>query len=195
MTSRRHLILAVFVALAILVGGGLALVWPNYKKISAMNDRINDLHAKSRDLQVQDETLTVLSAGLKHAMQTIDENLKVTPASANIADLMGRLSLRPDGVTVLDQSFTTGQPADAVPGSEMTVQATPLTVEITGRFDAIFALIRSVETMHRLIRVSSVSLDSNNVDQADALTGQDSPIITANIGLEVIYDPGAEEGE
>ncbi len=195
MTSRRHLILAVFVALAILLGGGLALVWPNYKRTDEMNDRIKGLYAKSRDLKVQDATLAALKANLDQVMQTIDEELKVTTTSANVADLMGRLSLRPDGVTVLDQSFTTGQPGAAVPGSEMTVQATPLTVEITGRFDAIFALIRSVETMNRLIRVSSVNLDSTNVDQADALAAQDSPIITANIGLEVVYDPGPEEGE
>jgi hypothetical protein len=58
------------------------------------------------------------------------------------------------------------------------------------RFDAVFALLRAAESMDRLLRVTSIKVVS------DRLQDDDQPFTDATVVLEAVYDPPAtgEEG-
>jgi hypothetical protein len=120
--------------------------------------------------------------------QRVDQGLKLVPESADIAGLMRVLSLAVDGNNVRDQMFDAGDPKSAVPGSEISTQVTPLTINMDARFDAVFALLRTAESMDRLLRVASVQVACNRPDD------DDEPFTKATVVLEAVFDPPAAEG-
>jgi len=99
---------------------------------------------------------------------------------------MRRLSMPVDGVYVYDQTFTAGDPREAVPGGDLSIMVQPLTVDMDARFDSIFALMGQAESMDRLMRISSVSIA---IDR----TNKENTIATASIVLESVFDPPPRE--
>jgi len=190
MTDSKHLFFAIAGALLVLVLGGALLVWPNYRETRAVRQEITKLQQKISALADQTGVVASLSDELKQARQRVEEELKFIPRTSDVAGLMRKLSLPVDGRTVLDQTFTAGSPCDAAVGETFTERAMPLTVDLEATFDSVFALIRAAELMDRLVRVSSVRMAAER--QGD---GSGVPVLTASVGLEVIYDPpSVEEG-
>jgi hypothetical protein len=93
-----------------------------------------------------------------------------------------------DGANVRDQMFDAGDPKDAVYGSELSTQVTPLTIDMEARFDAVFALLRTAESMDRLLRISTVQVVCNRVDE------DDEPFTKATVVLEAVYNPPEDGG-
>ena len=92
------------------------------------------------------------------------------------------MTLPVDNVTIRDQTFTAGQPKEAVPGAYFPVKTLPLTVDMVSRFDAVFALIRAAEAQDHLVRVSSVNIASSGDDE------QEQPLVTASIRLDAVFE-------
>ena len=129
-----------------------------------------------------------LAADLDELTRRVETEHKVIPESADIAGLMRVLSMPVDGVTIRDQTFTTGQPKEAVVGGDLTAMATPLTIDMVARFDSIFALIQAAESLDRLLRVESLNMVCEHPE------GEDELFASASVSLDVIYDPpGARE--
>jgi Tfp pilus assembly protein PilO len=176
-------------SLIVVVGlGGLLLAWPAYREAAALNRQAQELRAKGERYDLQAAQIAQLSAKLDEATRRVDTGLRLVPESPDIAGLMRVLSLAVDGSNVRDQMFDAGDPKSAVPGSEVSVQVTPLTVDMEARFDAIFALLRTAESMDRLLRVSSVQIACNRLDD------DDEPFTKATVVLEAVYDPPEAEG-
>ncbi len=184
MNDGKHILIAICGSLSVLILGGALLVWPSLKETQATRQEITLLQKKIMGLAEQTKTVEALADELNLANLRVESELKVIPQAADIAGLMRKLSLPVDGSTVLDQTFTAGNPNDAVIGEEFIERAMPLTVDMEATFESVFALIRSVETMDRLVRVSSVRMAVDRTGNEP-----DVPVLDASVGLEVIYKP------
>lgn len=188
MSSSRHFGFAVLSVSVVLALGGLLLVWPSYREAARHNQQTLLLHHKGENYELQAQRIATLTMQLEEMTHRVDTGLKVIPDSPDIAGLMRRLSMPVDGVHVQDQTFTAGEPREAVPGGDLPVRVQPLTVEMEARFDSIFALTRLAESMDRLLRIASISVtvDSQNRDD-------DRAIANASIVLEAVFDPPQRE--
>lgn len=187
MNDRRHILLTAGSFLAEQKHGGGLLVRATHREARSLNEQARDLYSRMANLEDTTAEVGRLIRELEMARQYASQNLKVIPEGPEVADLMRRLSLRVDGATVLDQTFTTGSPSDAIPG-EKGAQAMPITIDMQARFDSIFAVIRATEAMDRLVRVSSIRLTCNR-DAKGAPNNRDESILTASVSIEAIYDP------
>lgn len=185
MTDNRHVLFAVLGGVGAVLIGGALLVWPNMRAASAAEARIAELRKKIAFRDVHIERVEQLARELQVVRSQVDDDLRFVPESADVAQLMRVLSLPVDGRTVLDQTFTAGSSTSAVAGSDFSEMALPLTVEMQSTFDSAFALIGAAEHMDRLIRVSSVHLVAERTEG----DRRQMPMLSASIGLEVIYDP------
>ena len=185
MSTRRHLLIAVAGLVVMVLLGGAVLVWPNNREAGVLTEQIARLQKKITALSIRNQKVAQLDREVKEAARRRDAQCKRIPESPQIADLIGRLSQEVDGVTVRDQRFTAGEPYDATIGLESAVRAAPLTVDMVARFDSVFALIRAVETMDRLVRVAFVRL--HRPREADDT--EDGPLLAATIRLEVVFEP------
>ena len=170
--------------LATLAGlGMLTLAWPTYRDAADINLQAEVLRHKGENPQAQVAEITRLSSELDALNRRVQTGLKLVPESADVAGLIRVLSLPVDGVNVRDQTFTAGDPKDAVPGSDSKEKAQLLTVDLQSRFDAIFAIMRAAESLDRLLRISSVSI----VCERDQ--DEERPMAKASMVLEAIYEP------
>ena len=186
MSSRRHLAFAILSILVVVGLGGVLLVWPAYREAARHNRRTSMLHHKGENYDAQARRIARLTKQVEQMTSRVETELKTIPETPDIADLMRRLSMPVDGIHVHDQTFTAGDPRDAVPGGDLPVLVQPLTVELAARFDAIFALMKRAESMDRLLRVSAISIAADRTNTEDT-------VASATIVLESVFNPPPRE--
>lgn len=189
MASNRNLLWAVLGVVVLAAVVGWFIIWPNYREAAQVNERITRLEQKIAGQAEQANELNSLSQEVQNSRRRMETELKIVPASPDVADLIRKLSLPVDGANVVDQTFTAGSPMDVSVGAAGSVKAMPLTVELDATFDSVFALLRSAESMNRLLRVASVKVICKRTD--DETT--DIPVLQASLGLEAIYEPTVPE--
>jgi hypothetical protein len=159
-----------------------------------------DLKSRIAGLGDRSQAVQRLADDVNTERQHVERDLKIIPATADVADLIRKLSYQIDGVTVTDQTFTAGSPTDAIVGGASAAptgpasaaaaapapQAMPVTAEMSATFDSVLGLIDQAENMNRLIRVASVRITCKRDDQKT-----DVPLLKASVGLEVIYGPSS----
>ena len=208
MHSDRNLLIAgagVTITVGLIVG---LFIWPNYKNAAASMRQVDELRSKMELLEGQTQALGTLQSDVALTQQHIDTKLKLIPETPDIASVIRKLSQEVDRVTVLDQTFTAGSPCDAIAsagtsaGKPKTVssanlksgsaandgapmQAMPLTVDMEASFDSLFALIRSAESLHRLVRITSVRAALSTTKHEPIPGGP--PLLKVAVGLEAIY--------
>ena len=187
MSSKQHLAIAIVLLVAVVGAGGLLLVWPTYRQAASINRQIVDLHKKGENYDAQAKEIARLNNELDELNEVIETGLKHIPESSDIAGLMRVLSLPVDGVHIRDQTFTAGTIKDAVPGTDFTTRIQPLTIDMKARFDSVFALLQSAESMDRLLRISAVNM------VCDRRRDEDQPFATASIVVEAVFDPPEED--
>jgi len=183
MSSSRHLTMAVLAALLVVGLGGLLLVWPSYRELAEINRQTEVLRDKGENHHVQVRSIANLKTELDRTRDQIASELKLIPDSPDVADVMRILSKPLDGVHVHDQTFRSGNTREAVPGGDVSVRVQPLTVEIEGRFGAIFDLIVAVESMQRLVRIGSLRVECDHRPD-----NYDWRVAKATIVLEAVYN-------
>ena len=186
MSSKRHLGFAILSLLAVVGLGSVLLVWPAYREASRHNSRTSLLHHKGENYDLQARRIATLTRQVDQMTRRVETDLKRIPETPDIADLMRRLSMPVDGIHVHDQTFTAGDPREAIPGGDLSVLVQPLTVEMVARFDAIFTLMRRAESMDRLLRVSQISIAVDRTNTQDT-------VAIATIVLESVFDPPPRE--
>ncbi|UCD74985.1 MAG: type 4a pilus biogenesis protein PilO [Phycisphaerales bacterium] len=189
LNSKQLLYLVIGLLVAMVVVGGFLAV-PAYRQASQLKARTANLQEKIDGLTGQTEELQQLAVALSAMNEQLDSELKTIPCVPDIADLIRKLSLPVDGVTIRDQTFTAGSVGEAVAGKENPARVMPLTIDMVARFDSVFALIQAAESMPRLVRVASVRME---VEHGQEET--DESFLIASVGLEAVYEPdGGEEG-
>jgi Tfp pilus assembly protein PilO len=187
MSHTHKMTLASLAVLIIISLMGLLLIWPNYRRASAVWHQVEELNSRIDRFGSQAEEQQRLAAQLKSIEGRVLNELKVIPSSADLATLIRKLSQVVDRVRVLDQTFTAGTPGAAIIGSPSSMQAMPLTVDMQATFDSVFALLQNAESIDRLVRVNSVRVICKR-DEKNAETMNESPIVKATVGLEAIFD-------
>jgi len=183
MSSKQHLGMAILLLVMLTGIGGLLLVWPAYRDTAWMNTRVTDLRSRSQNVEAQTQVIAKLTGELDEISARVDAELKRIPSTPDIAGLMRVLSLPVDKKTVFDQALAAGEPREAVPGANFAEFVQPVKVEMSARFDAIFALLKAAESMKRLLRIQSVRIE------ADRRSAEEQPIAKATIVIEAVYEP------
>ncbi len=218
MNTNRNLGIAA-AALAIVVALGVGLfIWPNYREASTLNDQTAQMQQKIEGLASQNSVLEALSDKINDINRHVEKELKTIPETPDLAGLIRTLSQDVDRTVVLDQTFTAGSASEAIanlPGGPVeaatptasgvkgapaiaapkspTVMAMPLTVDMTAQFAPILALVRTAESVDRLVRVASVRITCKRDEKAVGAGAakqsgsSDRPVLAATIGLEAIY--------
>jgi hypothetical protein len=204
MRTTKQLILAVLIVVAAMALLAALIIWPNYREAAAVRQQVRELHERLARLGDRTQEVARLGQEVQAARQHVQNDLKIVPESADVASLIRKLSYPIDGMTVADQTFTAGSPADAIvtalatsPEPETakdrpTPQAMPVTAELFATFESVLGLIVQAESMERLVRVSSVRVSCQREQQQQmktTTTTTEIPLLKASIGLEVIYDP------
>lgn len=155
---------------------------PNYNialHASAESDvlevRIEQLHRR----QVEVEQMYLDFNAMK---EQVHVECKQVPSTPDISQIVKALSLDVDGRSVLDQSFTAG-PIVAQPqrGNAFVVQ--PLAIALHAGFEEIFSVIQNVESMNRLVQVSSIRMSRREADADES-----APMLEGAIGLHAYFD-------
>lgn len=172
--------LGVLVLLAIAV---LLFIAPNYREAKVVRGQVADLEARVATLTARTQAVDHLEEEVRAAREHAANDLKIIPETPDVAGLIRKLSDQIDGVNIVDQTFTAGTPGEAIIGGDSTAMAMPVAADMRGTFESAVALIRKAESMSRLVRVSSVRLLCKREEQKAVM-----PLLTASVGLEVIYD-------
>ncbi len=184
MPTSKHFLFAAMGLVAMLALGVVVFVVPTYRQAATVRERIGDLRARIANLEHSTQDVERLTAEVAQQRLRIEREFKIIPESADIASLIRKLSLPVDQTMVRDQTFTAGSPGDAIPGGASPLQAIPLMVDMEATFDSVFALVRSAESVDRLVRVSSVRMMCKR-DEAQ----NDRPILKATVSLDAIFEP------
>ena len=100
---------------------------------------------------------------------------------------MKHLSIGVNGDTVIDQTFTvSGTPGSA---GNNRFEILPLVVEMDTTFEHAFDMIRRVEKLNRLVRVTSVQMEGSRQSFESG-----SGTIQASVGLDVVYERSDKKG-
>lgn len=183
MLANRSLLIGIGAVMVVLVLGVTMIVWPNYRRASDHDHRVEELLSKIEGLSGKSEEVERLADELEERRRVIETELKYIPESPDTVELFRRLSINVDGVTVRDHEITGGSETFVLNDDEATVRAVPLTVELEATFDSIYAVIRAAETMDRLVRITSLNIAA----ERDRLETGDE-LLTASVGMEAIYD-------
>lgn len=198
MTSDRKQLLTSLGCFLLVVGiGGALLIWPVRKQAHAVRAETIDLHVQIANLAGTAERVEQLQRDLLQARARMANEFKVIPSAPS--DINSRLSLHVDGKLVHDWSLTQGMPQSARSDDAINAKVVPWTAEIKSKFEAVYDVLRTAESMDELVRVSSVRLSSTGSGRQSGPGGrpkvepQDAPIVTAAIVFEAVYDPDKEQ--
>ena len=169
-------------------GGAAVLVWPGHRRVAEVETRLDALAEMVESLDRRSVEVERLTTEVEAVETRLRTELRDIPDRPDAAALIRRLSMPRDDVTVLDQSFLTSGPAPAVPGGSLRTKAMPVTVEMKATFDSVFALMRSAESMPRLVRVASVRLTA---ERAKEQGHGRLPFVVARVELDAIFEPDA----
>jgi len=184
MSDSKHIMLAIGLFLAVLMLGGTTLVVPNAREVRAINDRIADLQFRSEGVEQTAALVEDLSRMMSDAQRKVNQDLKPIPSEPGIASMIRRLSLTIDGETVVDQTFNVGSVNEPLPEMYPAIRGVPVTMEMTSTFESIYAVLRTVESMDRLVRLRAfrVRAPENQVN------GHGEPIIQTTLEIEAVYE-------
>jgi len=174
--------------LAVVIG---ILLWSSYSEQRMLNHEIETLKSKMKGLSGQTTELERLAIEAGALESYVNDTLKTIPESADVARLIGRLSLPVDGETVLDQTFTRGRVGAPAGGGNEQFHVMPLTIDIEATFESVMSVIDAAESLRRLVRVSSVRMHFPREDDLELV---DRPFVKASLGLEAVYQAPEEEG-
>lgn len=199
MKQSQHYALAVALGALIGIGGAGFASWPSYRRTSDVRAEMQQLQLKIAEQHVHVAAVEQFANRVQDARDRMATELKVIPEAPDVATIMRRLSLPVDNVTVIDQTFAAGSSGPAIVSDDdddeiPSVMKLPVTVDMECTFDAVFSLIRSAERMDRLVRIGSIRLAADRArTEADMIAVE--PPLTANLVLDVIYDPGEGEAQ
>ncbi len=174
-----------------------AFVWPAWQEGTRLFHETAALEQRAATFADESKLVAVLTQRVGESQKREAQQTKLIPHSADLADVMRALSTPIDGSSVIDQTITGGKSGPAVVGETLPFEATPLTVDMTARFDSVFDVLRRAEQLDRLIRIASIRIERPEVDHNARIPTDplESDVVLASIGLEAIYEVEAPAAE
>jgi Tfp pilus assembly protein PilO len=155
---------------------------PNYNIVTHASSEADVLEDRIEQLQRRQVEVEQMHRDFLEMQQKVQDKCKKVPTSPDMSQIVKSLSLEVDGRHVLDQSFTAGS-ITSHQKLENVFEVQPLAVTLHADFGSIFTVIENVESMDRLVQISSV-----RVSRKEADADETSPILEAAIGLHAMYD-------
>ena len=154
---------------------------PNYRRASQASQDTVDLALRIEQIELRQAEVKKMQEDYDNLQSEVAKEYKHVPSTPDMSQIVQELSLDVDGQKVLDQSFTAGTPKGKSTNYGFAVQ--PLAVTLHADFESLFYVIKSAESMNRLVRVSSIRMVRNSADEE-----MDAPALEAAIGLHAMYD-------
>ncbi|MCL4209672.1 MAG: type 4a pilus biogenesis protein PilO [Phycisphaeraceae bacterium] len=180
----RKFLLSAAVMLGAFALGAVVLAAPQYR---AARDAAGTIRSVRQRLATGSESaagLREMQERLARERQAFESSARTIPASADVASIIRALNRPIDGVQVLDQTFNAGRTPTPVPRvDDGSLSSLPLTIDMVATYDVVHDLLRSVESMPRLIRIASVRVER----LADS-----EHVVKATILLDVIFEPAGQ---
>ena len=156
-------------------------IWPNYQNAKISFTEANGLEERIEQLERRQAEVNRLRIAINSIEAQIQQDCKSVPNSPDMSTIMQALSLDIDGVQVIDQSFTAGFAPKSVNENHFALQ--PLAVSMKADFDSVYSIIENVESMNRLVRVSSIRMTRREKE-----ANVEQPFLEAAIGLHALYE-------
>jgi len=156
----------VLVVAAVLGAGYFFGVWrPLQQRRAELQARIDEQrHQTMLDRQaVQD--LPELRRAIDQLRQIVDQDNRNVPMSPELADLLRRIA---DEMEAQDLKNPETQTEPMVTGARFTI--IPFTLRFEGGSDQVFAFVRSIESMRRLVRIDDLTIDAEPADAEKPLS-------------------------
>ena len=186
--TRRRTEQCVFACVLLMVlGVTVFFTWPNYAHAYKLSKEAAVLDAKIGHLVDAESEVERRRVNLDRLRAERDRICLGVPDRPDVANLMKHLSVGINGDTVIDQTFTVrGTPASD--GNDR-FEILPLVVEMDTTFEHAFDMIRRVEKLDRLVRVTSVQMEGNrnSIERGGGT-------IQAAVGLDVVYERSDTKG-
>ena len=155
---------------------------PNYNVALHASSESDVLEVRIEQLHRRQVEVEQMYLDFKAMKEQVQDECKQVPTIPDMSQIVEALSLEVDGRYVLDQSFTAGPiVAQSQKGNAFEVQ--PLAVTMHAGFEEIFLVIQNVESMNRLVQVSSIRMSRREADADET-----APVLEAAIGLHAFYD-------
>jgi len=154
---------------------------PNYQSAEQAMFESTNLETRIQQLELRQVEVEQMRSDYNDLKRQVTAECKLVPLTPDMSQIVQALSLEVDGQKVLDQSFTAGMTSLKPKRDGFSVQ--PLAITLHADFDSIFSVIQNVESMNRLVRVSSIRL-TRKESEADIST----PALEAAIGLHAMYN-------
>ncbi len=146
--------LLIIVALAVVFAGAGWL--PQHRQRQAIGQRIIAAQSTIAANEAQSQSLDRLTSDIRQLGGSLAGTADRIPAQGDIGSLLRDLSLAMTRQGLDDQQIVAHS---ITPGSEFSV--IPLTLQFKGGFTGVFGLVREVESMQRLVRLTRVELTSD----------------------------------
>ena len=177
-TRERWMLFGTFVLSVLFV---CFFIMPNYKNAERASIETANLEERIQQLELRQAEVEKMRVEYENLRQKVNSECKRVPTTPDMSKIVQALSLDVDGQKVLDQSFTAGSTSLKTTIDRFSVQ--PLAVTLHADFESVFSVIQNVESMNRLVRISSVRMTRKEADQDSTL-----PALKAAIGLHAMYD-------
>ncbi len=158
-------------------------IMPNYQSAELASKNAKELEGRIAQLELRQIEVEQMHSELAKMELQVQSSCKRVPDSPDTAEIVRALSLEVDGMRVLDQGFTAGATSKTQVNGGFAIQ--PLAVSLHADFESIFSVIENVESMDRLVRVSSLRITTKDGEE-----NEDSPVLEGSIGLHAMYDNG-----
>ena len=155
---------------------------PNYNIVAHASSEADVLEDRIEQLQLRQVEVEQMHRDFKAMQAKVHDKCKQVPSTPDMSQIVKSLSLEVDGRHVLDQSFTAGS-ITSHPKLENVFEIQPFAVTLHADFGSIFTVIENVESMDRLVQISSV-----RVSRKEADADETAPVLEAGIGLHAMYD-------
>lgn len=183
--SERWMLVGTLLLTILFVG---FFIVPNYNISTHASSEADLLEDRIEQLQLRQLEVEQMHRDFNSMQVKVQDECKQVPSTPDMSQIVKALSLDVDGRHVLDQSFTAGS-ITSHPKLENIFEVQPLAVSLHADFKSIFTVIQNVESMNRLVQISSV-----RVSRKEADADKTAPVLEAAIGLHAMYDI-EEEGK
>ncbi len=154
---------------------------PVYAESARLEREIAELEAELAKPADGPEVIERLATQVTQLEALMHERMRPIPDDSDVAGLMLELSLVLDELGLVEREVTTGAPKQLDEARSM-----PMSVLLRGEFLSIYAAVRHIEALPRLVRVQHVRILTDRSRQAlPNRTG----VVEAELVIEVFFAP------
>lgn len=169
--------LELFLSLVTIVAFSIFAIRPTLLTIIQLTKEINDkeetvskLSQKIRDLQTANNILQSRTEDIKYISEAIPsastpDNLIKQIESLINENQVQTISFSTSNIDFIGKNQSTAKKSDGQKELALDAMEVPFTLSVTGPYQNLYNLISSIENMRRPVKVDSISINSNKLDE------------------------------